>query len=62
MKAFYGMPLRAAFLSIFLFAISGGLFAQSANSTAVEGTVLDPSGAVVPNATVEIRNPVSQFD
>ena len=48
MKASYGMPLRAAFLSIFLFAISGGLFAQSTNSTAVEGTVLDPSGAVVP--------------
>ena len=62
MKASYGRPLRAAFLSISLFAICGGLFAQSTNSTAVEGTVLDPSGAVVPNATVEIRNPVSEFD
>jgi hypothetical protein len=27
----------------------------------VIGTVVDPSGAVVPNATVEIRNPVSAF-
>src|SRR5579885_2085006 len=39
------------------------LFAQSGgNSTSVIGTVLDPTGAVVPNATVEIHNPVSQFD
>ncbi len=28
----------------------------------INGTVLDPSGAVVPNATVEIHNPVSGFD
>jgi hypothetical protein len=61
MKAFYGEPLRAAFLVIFLFAICRGSFAQ-ANSTSVTGTVLDPTGAVVPNATVEIHNPVSQFD
>src|SRR5579862_2308581 len=60
MKAFYGEPLRAAFLVIFLFAICRGSFAQ-ANSTSVTGTVLDPTGAVVPNATVEIHNPVSQF-
>jgi hypothetical protein len=37
-------------------------YAQSGNSTTVNGTVLDPSGAVVPNATVEIHNPVSQLD
>jgi hypothetical protein len=61
MKAFYSTPRRAAFLVIFLFAVCGGSFAQ-ANSTSITGTVLDPSGAVVPNATVEIRNPVSQFD
>ena len=28
----------------------------------VAGTVIDPSGAVVRNAKVEIHNPVSQFD
>jgi hypothetical protein len=32
------------------------------NSTSVNGTVVDPSGSVVVNATVEIHNPVSQFD
>lgn len=38
-------------------------WAQSAGgSGSVSGTVLDPTGAVVPNATVEIRNPVSHFD
>src|SRR5246500_2004737 len=38
-------------------------YAQSGgNSTSVTGTVFDPSGAVVPSATVEIRNPVSGFD
>lgn len=37
--------------------------AQSGGSSgSVTGTVLDPSGAVVPGATVEIHNPVSQFD
>jgi len=61
MWASFSTPPRAAFLAIFLFAICRGSFAQ-ANSTSVTGTVLDPTGAVVPNATVEIRNPVSQFD
>ncbi|HEY4902891.1 MAG TPA: TonB-dependent receptor [Candidatus Sulfotelmatobacter sp.] len=38
-------------------------FAQSAgNSGSINGSVVDPTGAVVPNATVEIRNPVSGFD
>src|SRR5208282_95715 len=31
-------------------------------SGAINGTVLDPTGAVVPNATIEIHNPVSHFD
>ncbi|MGC2821247.1 MAG: TonB-dependent receptor, partial [Candidatus Sulfotelmatobacter sp.] len=46
------------FLSLGLpaFAQSGG------NSGSISGNVQDPSGAVVPNATVEIHNPVSQFD
>ena len=36
--------------------------AQSAGgSTSISGTVMDPTGAVVPSATVEIRNPVSGF-
>jgi carboxypeptidase family protein/TonB-dependent receptor-like protein len=37
--------------------------AQNAgNSTAVTGTVADPTGAVIPGATVTIHNPVSQFE
>src|ERR1700746_2668790 len=31
------------------------------SSTSINGTVVDPSGAGVPNATVEIHNPVSQY-
>src|SRR6202035_4916607 len=63
MKASYRMPLRAAIL-LASFLVSGlCAFGQSAgNSTSVAGTVLDSSGAVVPNATVEIHNPVSGFD
>jgi hypothetical protein len=43
--------------------LAGGIaVAQSSgNSGAINGTVVDPTGAVVPNATVEIHNPVSQF-
>src|ERR1700728_2085566 len=39
-------------------------FAQSssANSGTVRGTVLDPSGAAIMGATVEIQNPVSRYD
>jgi hypothetical protein len=62
MKASYRTPLRAAILLASLLASGLCAFGQSAgNSTSVAGTVLDPSGAVVPNATVEIHNPVSGF-
>jgi hypothetical protein len=38
-------------------------FAQSSgNSGSINGTVVDPTGAIVANAAVEIRNPVSGFD
>ncbi len=53
------MPLLAAVVS-FSLAVAG---AQSVgNSGSINGTVLDPTGAVVPHARVEIRNPVSGFD
>jgi len=35
---------------------------SSANSGTVRGTVLDPSGAAILGATVEIQNPVSHYD
>ncbi len=63
MLAFYKSSLRAAFLIISYLALGFSANAQSAgNSTSVIGTVTDPSGAVVPNAIVEIRNPVSGFE
>jgi hypothetical protein len=62
MKASYRMPLRAAILLASFFVSGLCALGQSAgNSTSVAGTVLDPSGAVMPNATVEIHNPVSGF-
>jgi hypothetical protein len=54
--------LRAALLAISYFAFGLVVFSQSVgNSTSVSGTVSDPTGAVIPNAVVEIRNPVSGF-
>src|SRR5271156_1319665 len=53
----------AVFLLAFLLqAVSSFVFAQSAaGSGTITGTVTDPTGAVVPNATVTINNPVSQY-
>jgi len=60
MLASYKKSLNAAFLAAFLaLGLSAG--AQS-NSASISGTVLDATGAVVPSVTVEIHNPVSQFD
>ena len=36
-------------------------FAQTTGNSSLSGVVSDPTGAVVPGATVEIHNPVSQF-
>ncbi len=49
-----------AALCVFVLALPGIVRAQ--NSGAITGTVTDPTGAVVPKATVEIHNPVSEFD
>lgn len=55
--------LPATLLVIFYLGTAMMAVAQSGgSSTSVTGTVLDPSGAVVADATVEIRNPVSGFD
>jgi hypothetical protein len=63
MLAFYKESLFAASTVVFCLVLALGAYAQSGgNSTSVTGTVLDPSGAVVSNARVEIHNPVSQFD
>jgi len=62
MFAIYKKSACALFLVNSLLLLATYAYAQSGNSTTVNGTVLDPSGAVVPNATVEIHNPVSQLD
>ena len=63
MPATHGTLQCAFFVVMCYVAIGGSAFAQSAgNSTSVIGTVADPSGAVIPNASVEIRNPVSGFE
>ena len=61
MQASYQKRLTAAIVFA-LFTFTGLAFAQSGESSSIAGTVVDPSGAVVPNAIVEIHNPVSQFD
>src|ERR1700730_18240442 len=45
-------------LSILLLAPSD----RAQSSGTIEGTVKDASGAAIPNATIEIHNPVSQFE
>ena len=63
MLAFYAKSLRAAFILAFYLWLTLYTYAQSGgSSTTVNGTVFDPSGAVVPGAAVEIHNPVSGFD
>ena len=60
MLAFYKKPLFAAFL--FAFSLSAARAQSGGSSTSLTGTVVDPTGAVVANATVEVRNPVSGFN
>ncbi len=61
MLASYKKSLYAAFLVVFYFGLGLSAYAQSGGSS-ISGTVLDPSGAVVANASVEIHNVVSGFD
>ncbi len=53
--------LAATFVAVLFLALGVSVFAQTGNSTSVSGTVVDPTGAVMLNATVEMRNPVSGF-
>lgn len=63
MLDWYKKSVYTAFIAVLCLLLSIGAHAQaSGNSTTITGTVLDPTGAAVTTATVEIRNPVSQFD
>ena len=60
MHTSYKWRFFAIFAATFLSSI---VWSQSVgNSGSINGSVVDPTGAVVANATVEIRNPVSGFD
>jgi len=61
MLASYMKSRSAAFVLAVFVALSFSAQAQSGSSTSINGTIVDPSGAVVPDATVEVRNPVSGF-
>src|SRR5208282_1963055 len=63
MQSFYKSRLAAAIVAVVAVLSAGTASAQSAGSSgAINGTILDPSGAVVENASVEIHNPVSGYD
>src|SRR5580693_9420733 len=63
MLASYKKSLHAAFMVVFYLVLGLHAYAQSGGSSgSINGTVLDSTGAVVPNATVEIQNPVSHFN
>jgi hypothetical protein len=59
MLASYLRSRVATFFLVVFFSIA--VYGQSGSSGSITGVVTDPSGAVLPNATVEARNPVSGF-
>ena len=62
MLAFYKKSSFSAFMTVLFLSLGLQAYAQSGgSSTSVTGTVVDPTGAVVADATVEIQNPVSHF-
>ena len=58
-------PRQVIVVAGVLLGVSGFLtplvVAQSVASGTVEGSVVDPTGAVVPGAMVQIRNPISRY-
>src|SRR5271155_2802144 len=54
--------LRTFFLVLVAFATASTAAAQTGNSANVTGTVTDPSGGVVANASVSMHNPVSGLE
>jgi hypothetical protein len=59
----YKKSLYAAFIVVFCFVLGLHSYAQSGGSSgSINGTVLDPTGAVVANAGVEIHQAVSRYD
>src|SRR3984885_7169018 len=57
-------PPRSLFLFVLWFVAHVTTYAQSSggNAGTVRGSVLDPSGAAIAGATVQIENPVSHYN
>jgi hypothetical protein len=57
------MPTRSvlSFLFVFVFSAMYWTVQAQSNSGSISGAVTDPSGAVVPGASVTIENPVSGY-
>src|SRR5437868_5827081 len=51
----FKIPAILLLIAVFMFAISARMFAQS-DTSSLSGTVTDPTGAIVPDAKVTIRN------
>jgi hypothetical protein len=51
----------AAFIFSIALVFSSNSFAQAGSSTSISGVVTDSTGAVLPNAVIGIKNPVSGF-
>ena len=62
MHLFYKSWLAAAIVVAVVLSVGTANAQSGGTSSGISGTVLDPSGAVVANATVEIHNAVSGFD
>ena len=48
-------------LMVTLLLLAAAGFSQTTGNSSLSGVVTDPTGAVVPGATVEIHNPISQY-
>ena len=63
MLACSNKSLLAALIAVFCFAFAVFTAAQTGgNSGSISGVVVDSTGAVIADATVEIHNPVSGYD
>ncbi len=62
MPTFYQARFAALAAVVLTLVATAGAAQSAGNSGSIDGTVLDPTGAVVSKARVEIRNPVSGFD
>ena len=62
MPRFHHLRFTAFTAGMLLIALMASGAQSVGNSGSIDGNVVDPTGAVVPNARVEIQNPVSGYD